>query len=95
MSGFLASITMRAIFVALLETDVRPVLAGVERLVHPIADRRVVARILLAGADVDDVRITGRDRDRADRADVCLSKIGLNVTPPFVVLMMPPFAPAT
>jgi hypothetical protein len=26
---------------------------------------------------------------------LCLSKIGLNVTPPFVVLMMPPFAPAT
>ena len=25
----------------------------------------------------------------------CLSKIGLNVVPAFVVLMIPPFAPAT
>jgi hypothetical protein len=25
----------------------------------------------------------------------CLSKIGRKVTPPLVVLMMPPFAPAT
>ena len=38
-------------------------------LVHAVADRRVVARILLARADVDDVRIARRDGDGADRRD--------------------------
>src|ERR1043166_2722833 len=54
------------------QSDLRPVLAGVDRLVHPVADRGVVARILLARADVDDVRIARRYRNRADRADVLL-----------------------
>src|SRR5437870_1357118 len=58
--------------VALREADVRPVLAAVDRLVHPVADRRVVARIFLARSDVDDVRVARRDGDGADGADALL-----------------------
>src|SRR4051812_29716308 len=63
--------------VTLLETDVRPMLPGVDRLVHPVTDRRVVARVLLARADVDDIWIARRDGDRADRADVLPVEDGL------------------
>src|SRR5262245_7043514 len=63
--------------VRLRETDVRPVLAGIDGFVHAVADRRVVARILLAGADVYDVRIARRDRDGADRGDRLLVEDGL------------------
>ena len=45
-------------------------LARVRRLPEPLAlRRRHAADRRLAGADVDDVRIRGRDRYRADRAD--------------------------
>src|SRR6185436_1405315 len=39
------------------EPDAGEVLAAVGRLVDAVADRRVVARVLLAGADVDDVGV--------------------------------------
>ena len=53
-------------FVALLEANFRPVLTGVDGFVHTVPDRRIVAWIALAGADVDDVRVGWRDRDRTD-----------------------------
>ena len=48
--------------------DVRPGLAGVGRLVDAVARRDVAADVGLARADVDDVRVAGRDGDRSDRA---------------------------
>src|SRR5262249_36954180 len=53
----------------LVESDVRPALAAVGRLVHAVALRDVGAHVGFAGADVDHVRIRLRDRERADRAD--------------------------
>ena len=50
------------------QADVRPGLAGVGRLVDPVARRQVAAQARLAHADVDDVRIRLRDGDRADRS---------------------------
>src|SRR5512146_944955 len=51
---------------ALIEPDVRPMLTGVDRLVHTVADRRIVSRILFARTHVDDVRVARCDRDRPD-----------------------------
>ena len=51
----------------LLEPHSRPGLAGVGGLVDPFADRDVAANLRLAGARPDDVRIGGRDGERADR----------------------------
>ena len=48
----------------------RPRLAAVAAAVDAVAERRVVARVLLAGADVDDVGIRRRQRDLADRQHV-------------------------
>ena len=51
------------------KAHVRPVLTGVDRFVHAVADRRVVARVALAGAGVDHVGIRRRDGDRPDGGD--------------------------
>ncbi len=53
--------------VGLLEPDALPVIAPVDRLVHPVADRGVVARIPLTRTDVDDIAVARRHRDRPDR----------------------------
>ena len=52
-----------------VEAEVRPRLAGVGRAIHAVAVGPVFAQVGLAAADVDDVRIGRRDRDRADRRD--------------------------
>ena len=52
-----------------LEAEMAPGLAAIDRPVHPIAIGHVAARCSLAGADVDDVVIGGRDGDGADGAD--------------------------
>ena len=57
--------------------DVRPGLAGVGRLVDAVAGRDVAADVGLAGADVDDVGIARRDRDRSDRRDRLVVEDGL------------------
>ena len=49
------------------ESQVFPALAAVVRAKHAVSGGDVVARLDLAGADVDHVRIRRRDRDRADR----------------------------
>ena len=67
--------------VTFLETDVRPVLAGVDRLEHPNADRRVVPRILFSRAHIDDIRIAWRDRDGSDRTRVLPIKYRLEGCP--------------
>src|SRR5262249_44917240 len=51
----------------LLEADVRPRLARVRGLVHAVP-RRALDRV--AGARIHDVRIGGRDLDRADAVDL-------------------------
>src|SRR5207245_2309219 len=51
---------------ALLLPDVLPVLAAVGRFVDAVADGDVAADVGLAGADVDDVGVGGRDGDAAD-----------------------------
>ena len=52
----------------LVESHVRPRAAGVHRLVDAVADHVAVAnRPRFAGAGPDDVRIGGRDGERADR----------------------------
>src|SRR5438094_717923 len=53
-----------------VEAEVRPRLAGVGRLVHAVADGEIGSDNPGAAADVDDVRIGRRHRDRADRARV-------------------------
>ena len=53
---------------ALAQTEMRPRLAGVGRLVHAVARREIGANDARARADVDDVRIGRRDGDRADRS---------------------------
>ena len=50
------------------QAEVRPRLAGVGGLVDAVAGRQVGPLLRLAGADVDDVGIRGRHRQRADRA---------------------------
>ena len=50
----------------LLQANVRPALAGIRRPVHAKADGDVASNERLAGADPDDVRIRGRDSNRAD-----------------------------
>jgi hypothetical protein len=52
-----------------LEADVLPRLAGVRRAIHAVAELDRVAHVGLAGPDIDDVGIGGRDGNRADRAD--------------------------
>ena len=49
------------------QSDVRPGLAAIRRLVGAAALNDVAANVGLAGADVDDIGIRGRDGDRADR----------------------------
>src|SRR5262249_60501891 len=51
----------------LVEADVRPRLAGVGGLVHAVTER---ALHRVAAARIDDVRIGGRNLDRADAGDV-------------------------
>ena len=53
---------------AVAEAEMRPRLAGVGRLVDAVADRQIGAGEPFAAADVDDVRVRRRDRDRADRS---------------------------
>ena len=53
----------------LLLPHVRPRLAAVRRLVDAVAGGDVAADVGLAGTDVDDVRIGGRNGDRAGRGD--------------------------
>ena len=53
---------------AVAQAEVRPGGAGVGGLVDSVADRQIGTMQSFATADVDDVRIRGRDRDRADRA---------------------------
>jgi hypothetical protein len=50
------------------QAEVRPVCAGVRRLVDAVADGQVGPRQAFAAADVDDVRIGRRHGDPADRA---------------------------
>src|SRR5262249_21968385 len=50
----------------LLETDVLPGLAAVGGLVHAVAPRDAVARVVLAGADPHDVGVGRRHRDGTD-----------------------------
>ena len=52
-----------------VEPRVRPGPAGVGGLPHAVAERCVLARGGLAGADVDDVRVRGRYRDGANRPE--------------------------
>ena len=52
--------------VGLLEAEVRPGGAGVHRLVDAIAPRGALAIVGLAGADVEDRRIGGREGEVAD-----------------------------
>ena len=49
------------------QAEVVPRPAGVARAIDPVADREIGALQPFAAADVDDVRIRRRDRDRADR----------------------------
>ena len=49
----------------LLESEVRPHLAGVRTAIHAVALHDVAAEFRLAHADVDDVRIGLCDRDGA------------------------------
>ena len=58
--------------IGILEADVRPRIAAIVRPVHAIAERGVVAWVLLARADVDDLGVRRRQLDRADRDDVLL-----------------------
>ncbi len=77
------------------QADVRPVPAGVDRLVDAVPDRRVVARVAFTRAGVDDVGVGRRDGDGADRRrPACRRRSASSVTPPFVDLKMPPTAPA-
>ena len=55
-----------AIAIGVVEANMRPCLAPVIAPVHAIAERRVVARVLLAGPDVDDVRVRWCQLDRTD-----------------------------
>ena len=54
----------------LLETRASPCLASVGRLVDPVSNRDVAADECLAGARPNDVRIGGRDGQRANRRDI-------------------------
>src|SRR6185437_354369 len=49
-----------------LEAEVRPVFAAVGGSPDAVSDRRALAVVGLAGADVDDVRVVGGDADCAD-----------------------------
>ena len=53
---------------AVAQAEMRPGLAGVGGFVDAVAGRQVGALQAFAAADVDDVRIRWRQRDRADRA---------------------------
>src|SRR5438874_10036570 len=57
------------------EADVAPGLAAVDRLVDAIAVRHVAARGRLPGADIDDVRIRGRDGERDGRSEEHTSEL--------------------
>ena len=46
-----------------------PAAGAVGRLAHAAARRDGVARVLLAGAEIDDVRVARRDREVAERGD--------------------------
>ncbi len=54
----------------ILEPDVLPAHAAIDRLVHALAGDDVAAQTVGAGADVDDVRVVLRDADVADRGRV-------------------------
>src|SRR5262249_28032522 len=61
--------------------DVLPALAAVGGLEDAGAGGDVAADVRLAGADVDDVRVTGRDRDAADGAGGLVVEDGLPGVP--------------
>src|ERR1700757_4422092 len=59
----------------------RPGFARVRRFVDTVSDRQIGAVQSLATADVDDVRLRGRDRDGANRARRLIIKDGIPGTP--------------
>src|SRR6266446_5511699 len=59
------------------QPHVRPSLAAVARAPDAVPDRDRVARPALAGADPDDLRVRGVERDRANRLDALLVEDGL------------------
>src|SRR5436853_3078473 len=69
--GILRVDDQRADLAGVPEADVAPGPAAVDRLVDAIAVRHVAARGRLPGADIDDVRIGGRDGERAHGRDRC------------------------
>ena len=58
--------------------------AAVERTVHPVADRRAVARVALPGAHPDGVRVGVADLDGADRGDRLIVEDGKEGDAPVV-----------
>ena len=74
---------------AVAQAEVRPGAAGVGRSVDAVAHREVGALQPLAAADVDDVRIRRRHRDRADRLRRLVVEDGLPGAP---VVVGPPDA---
>ena len=78
-----------------LQPDVHELLAAVGGLVDAGAERRALAVVRLAGADVDDVRVRRRERDVADRRHRILVEDGVQVVPLLVVFQMPPVAKPT
>src|SRR5439155_6227724 len=55
-----------------IQSDVGPALAAIDRLVDAVADRHAVADPAFAGAGPDDLRVRGIDRDGADGLDTLL-----------------------
>jgi hypothetical protein len=53
--------------VGIAQTGVRPRLARIARLVHAVAGIEIASNVGFAGSGIDDVRIGGCDRKRADR----------------------------
>src|SRR6516164_10163226 len=52
---------------ATLQSDIDPMFAAVSRSINAVAPIRRISIVRLAGPDPDDIRIGGRNRDRANR----------------------------
>src|SRR6267378_5173707 len=73
-----------------LQSEVLPVFPAVKGFVNSISIAAVGKNRIHTRSNVDDVRIRRRQRQRTNRSDRLLSKIGFHTVPPSVVFHTPP-----
>ena len=75
---------------AVAQAEMRPGFARVGRFVDAVADGQIGPMQAFAAADIDDVRIRNRHRDRADGTGRLIVENRLPGAPVIVVLKTPP-----